>query len=520
MSGISAPGEIEDPHLTEKFSGSVPRSDGAKLKLVLVAVASVLFLASLGQTVVTTALPIIVGELGGLDQITWVITAYLLAATVGAPVFGKLGDLFGRKAILQVGIGVFLAGSLICALSPNLWMLVAGRFVQGLGGGGLIVVSMATVADVVPPRQRGRYQGLLGAVFGLSTVIGPLAGGFIVQHVHWSWMFLANLPLGLVALVILVAVLDTPAPRRRAAIDYSGAALLTAFLSLAVVIASIGGNPLPWTDPGMLILVLAAISALGAFVFAESRAAEPILPLPLFRVNNFVVSNIVGLITGVAMFGTITFIPMFMQVVKGLSPAASGLFIFPMMLGMIFASAMAGQIMSRTGRYRMLPVWSTLLLAAAMWLLSGIGPGTPNWRLAVYVALAGLGIGPVMGVGVTAIQNAVPQAMVGVGTASANMFRLIGGSLGTALFGAIFAHGLARDLGTTLAGTGPRSLSAQQIAAMDPALRLQVTEAIAQALQPVFVIGAAMACLASFVALMIVELPLSDHMPDPRQPAQ
>lgn len=485
------------------------------------AIACVLFLASLGQTVVTTALPIIVGDLGGLDQIAWVITAYLAAATVAAPVFGKLGDLYGRKRILQLGIGVFLVGSLISAMSPNIWTLVAGRFVQGVGGGGLIVVSMATIADVVPPRQRGKYQGLMGAVFGVSTVVGPLAGGFMVQHLDWSWMFLANIPLGLLAFAVLTAVLDGLPPHRKPVLDYAGAVLLMVSLSLAVIIASTGGDLVPWTSPAMWALIAALVAAFGAFIVAERRAAEPILPLELFRVNNFVVSNTVGLITGVAMFGTITFLPMFMQVVKGLSPAMSGMFIFPMMLGMISASATAGQIMSRTGRYKMLPVYSTMLLAVAMGLMASLKPGTPNGLIAFYTAMAGIGIGPVMGVGVTAIQNAVPTNMVGVGTASANMFRLIGGSVGTAVFGAIFAHGLTRELGGVLGGANPRGLSAQAISGMDPATQARVAEGIAHALQPVFLIGAVMACLACLTALMMVELPLEDRMPEEApQPAE
>ena len=491
----------------------------ARLWLIFGAVASVLFLASLGQTVVAPALPIIVGDLGGLDQIAWVITAYLLAATVGAPVFGKLGDLYGRRRVLQAGIGVFLLGSVIAAAAPDIWALVAGRFAQGLGGGGLIVVSMATIADVVPPRQRGRYQGVMGGVFGLSTVVGPLAGGLVVQHLHWSWIFLANLPLGLVAFGIITAVLDTPPPRRRVSLDYPGAAMLAATLSLAVLIASTGGDPVPWTSPLMLALIAALAAAFAGFVAAERRAKEPILPLGLFRINNFVVSNAVGAIIGVSMFGTLTFVPMFMQVVKGMEPVASGLFIFPMMAGLIGASAMAGQMMTRTGRYRMLPVASTLLLALAMALLSTMAPATPNGLIALYLLLAGIGIGPVMGVSVTAIQNAVPPGMVGVGTASANMFRLIGGSVGTALFGAIFAHGLTRELGGALAGANPRGLTAQAIAAMDPALQARVAEGIAAALHPVFLIGAVLGCLASAIALAMTELPLSDRMPGAPQAA-
>jgi len=494
--------------------------DTTRLGLVFLAVCSVLFLASLGQTVVTTALPIIVGELGGLDQISWVITAYLLAATVGAPICGKLGDLFGRKAVLQGGIGVFLLGSLICAAAGDIWTLVAGRAVQGMGGGGLIVVSMATVADFVPPRQRGRYQGIMGAVFGLSTVVGPLAGGFIVQHFPWQGIFLINLPLGAIAFTILALVLQTPAPRGKARIDYFGAFFLTATLSLAVSIASFGGHLVPWTSATMVALVLGTVASLAAFIFSESRSQEPILPLKLFTINNFVVSNAVGFIVGTAMFGTITFVPMFMQVVKGMSPAESGLFIFPMMLGLISASAGAGQVMSRTGRYRMLPVLSTLLMAVAMTALALVDEATPNWIIAVIVAAAGIGIGPVMSVSVTAIQNAVPLSMMGVGTASANMFRLIGGSLGTALFGAIFAEGLTRELGDALGGVNPRGLSTQAISAMEAGLQETVIHGIAAALHPVFWIAAAMGCIASLVALLMTEHPLEDRLPEARTPAE
>ncbi len=500
----------------------VPQVSPGQLRLVFLAVAAVLFLASLGQTVVTAALPIIVGELGGLDRIAWVITAYLLAATVGAPVFGKLGDMFGRKVVMQAGIVVFLLGSVLAASAGSIWMLVVGRFVQGLGGGGLIVVSMATVADVVPPRQRGRYQGMLGAVFGLSTVVGPLAGGFVVQHMHWSWMFLLNLPLGGIAFAILTSVLAKRTPGPTLSLDYAGVALLTATLSGAVIVASLGGELLPWADPLTWGLIAASLAALAGFLAVERRAAAPVLPLQLFRINNFVVSNSVGVITGVAMFSTLTFVPMFMQVAKGLSPAASGLFVVPMMMGLIGASTLAGQIMSRTGRYRMLPVYSMALLSVAMGLMATVTPATPNWTVALYISLAGIGIGPVMGVGVTAIQNSVPSDMVGVGTASANMFRLIGGSIGTALLGAIFAHGLTREVGTipALAGIDPRALTAQQIAGMDPEMAAHVANGIGAALHPAYLIAAVLAAVGSLVSLMMQEHPLDDRMPGASTPAE
>ncbi|WP_428928162.1 MDR family MFS transporter [Marinibacterium sp. SX1] len=503
--------------MTDSIPSTPDQLEPRRLVAIFLAVSSVLFLASLGQTVVTTALPVILGDLGGMDQITWVITAYLMAATVSAPVFGKLGDLFGRKIVMQCGIGVFLAGSVLCALAPELWVLVAGRFVQGLGGGGLIVSSMATVADNVSPRERGRYQGILGSVFGLSTVVGPLAGGFIVQHWDWQWIFLINLPLGLAALTVLTLALDGTRRNTRVSIDYAGAASLTGVLSLTVLTASLGGSVLPWSSPLIIGLVVLVLLALALFIRIESRAQEPILPLQLFRINNFVVSNSVGLIIGVTMFGTITFVPFFMQVVKGMSPAASGLFVFPMMAGLIGASTLAGQVMARTGQYRMLPVASTALLALAMVSMALTHAHTPNWWIVVTMILVGLGIGPTMGVGVTAIQNAVPAHMIGIGTASANMFRLIGGSVGTAAFGAIFAAGLQSQLGNAIEGS-PRALTKEMIAAMDPAMQELVTQGIAAALHPVFWIACVLALLACAVSLMMIELPLQDRVPGQAQP--
>jgi len=511
--------QIKDYHVPAPTPSPTEGHESARIRLVILGAASVLFIASLGQTVVTTALPSILSDLGGLSQITWVITAYLMAATVGSPVCGKLGDLFGRKAVLQVGIGVFLLGSLICALAPSLWVLVAGRAVQGLGGGGLIVVSMAAVADAVPPRQRGRYQGMLGSVFGVSTVIGPLAGGFIVQHAPWQWLFLMNLPLGLAALVTLTICLPSAGPRGKPSIDFLGAGSLALVLSLAVITASLGGSTFAWTSPEMMGLLAAVLLALVLFIFIETRAAEPILPLRLFRINNFVVSNTVGLIVGTAMFGTITFVPFFMQVVKGMSPALSGMFTFPMMLGIIASSFAAGQTMMRTGHYRLLPVFSTLLLMLAMASLALATGETPNWRIALSMVLAGVGIGPVMGVSVAAIQNAVPFNMVGIGTASANMFRLIGGSIGTAIFGAIFATGLSRQLGGALGGMNPRALSNEMIAAMEPGLRETVTHGIAMALHPVFWIAAGMAVIACLISLLMVERPLDARVPLPKETA-
>ena len=302
--------------------------------LVIGSVAATLLLASLGQTIVSTALPTIVSELGGLDHLSWVVIAYLLSSTVVAPIYGKLGDLYGRKAVLQVAILVFLAGAGLSAVSTSMTFLIAARAVQGLGGGGLMVIAMTVVADVIPPRQRGKVQGVFGGVFGVSTVVGPLLGGFIVEHLSWHWIFLVNLPVGLAAMAVIAAALPARADRVEHSIDVAGFALLTGALSAIVLYTSLGGNTFGWTEPFMLAMLVAAPVLLALFVWVESRAAEPVLPLGLFRNNTFVVVNAVGFIVGLAMFGSITFLPLYLQVAKGVSPTHSGLQLLPMMIGL------------------------------------------------------------------------------------------------------------------------------------------------------------------------------------------
>lgn len=502
---------------TEGFDATVAIGDDApRVRIALLAVSVTLLFASLGQTIVTTAIPIMVADLGGMDHLTWVITAYLLASTVGAPVAGKLGDLYGRKVVIQGGIVVFLIGATLGGLAQSMGMLIAGRAVQGLGGGGLIVVSMAAVADLLPPRQRGKAQGLLGAVFGVSTVIGPLVGGFLVETLSWHWIFFANFPIGLAALVVLGFALPPRTRNGRQPLDVSGAFLLATVLSSAVLLSNLGGSVLPWTSLGPWLLLAVGLAAVGGFVVAERRAAEPILPLPLFRNNTFLVVNSVGFMVGVAMFGTITFMPVFLQVAKGVSPTVSGLFLTPMMAGLISASFGAGQIMSRTGHYKWLPVLSTALLAVSLLVLATLNSHSSLWLVAAAMVGVGLGLGPVFSVGVAAIQNAVPVSMLGVGTASANMFRLIGGSVGTAAFGALFSAGLARNLeGTLPAGGGFRSMSPEMLAGLEPAVREAVLAGFTQSLHPIFLIAAAIAVVASLISLRLEELPFEGR-PAPR----
>jgi EmrB/QacA subfamily drug resistance transporter len=481
----------------------------AVIRLILAAVAATLLFASLGQTIVSTALPIMVADLGGMDHITWVITAYLLASTIAAPMAGKLGDMYGRKMVLQGGILVFTVGAILCGLAPSMNLVILGRSIQGFGAGSLIVTSMATVGDLLPPRQRGMAQGLMGAAFGVSTVIGPLLGGFIVQHATWHWIFFVNLPVGALAFVVLGAALPRRMDRTPRKVDYAGAALLASLLASVVLLPNTA-TAFGWDSAAVLGLGVVGVMALVGFVMVETRAEEPILPMGLFRNNAFVVVNTVGFLVGMGMFGTITFLPLFLQVVKGVSPTASGLFLVPMMGGLILASTGAGRIMSKTGRYKIMPTLSTGLLALAMLGMTQLDQDTPLWVLGVNMAMIGLGLGPVFSVGVTAIQNAIPMSLLGVGTASANMFRLIGGALGTAFFGAVFSAGLASRLAGFLPeGAGMRSLGAEMVRALPLEQQMRVIEGFSAALHPVFWIAACAAVLACLMSTRLRELPLT-----------
>lgn len=491
----------------------VPDPGEPRLRIILVAVASTLFLASLGNTVVATALPRIVSDLGGLDYITWVVTAFLLASTIGAPISGKLGDMYGRKVILQIAIGIFLAGSAICGLAQNMPMLVAGRLVQGYGGGSLIVVSMACVADVLPPRQRGKAQGALSGVFGLSTVLGPLVGGYIVGSVGWHWIFWLNFPVGLAAFLVLSFALESPAPTGKHKIDFFGAFLLATLLSCAVLVANLGGSVLPWDSAPMLSLLALAPVILLAFVLVERRASEPILPLTLFNIRNFQVANSMNFLIGMTMFGTIAFIPTYLQVVKHLEPARSGLFLLPMMLGLIGTSVLAGRFMSRTGRYKRLPTLSTALLGVAALLLSTVDPDTSLWMIALCLFMTGIGIGPTMSVSMAAIQSAIPQRDIGIGTASVNMFRLTGGAIGTSAFGGIFALGLANYVRPLLPGDTAQAITHDLIAGLEGALQAQVLQGFSDSITQIFVVTSALAFVACLISMRLEELPLGNSLP-------
>jgi EmrB/QacA subfamily drug resistance transporter len=456
-----------------------------------------LLLAALDGTIVATALPTIVGEMGGLGRLGWVVTSYLLAQTVVTPLYGKLGDLYGRKRVLQTAVVAFLLGSALCGLSRSLTQLIIFRFIQGLGGGGLMVTAQAVVGDIVPPRDRGRYQGLFGAVFGLASIAGPLIGGFFTTHLSWRWIFYVNLPLGGAALGVIAVALPATGRRARHSVDYVGAALLAAALSGAVLVTDLGGGVVGWRSPAMLALSGLTLAAFAGFLRAERRAAEPVLPLRLFRIADFSIASAIGFIVGFALFGATTYLPLFLQVSKGSSPTTSGLQMLPMMAGMLTTSIASGQIISRTARYRIFPRIGTALIAVGLVVLSRLTADTSVTAAMGAMLMLGLGLGCVMQVLVIASQNTVGYADLGVATSAATLARLVGGSLGTAALGAVFAAGLPPEFEGLVT---PASLSL-----LPPAERAEYAVAVAESLGTVFGVAAGVAAIGIVLAWVLPE---------------
>jgi EmrB/QacA subfamily drug resistance transporter len=476
-----------------------------------------MLLAALDQTIVGTAMPTIVGKLGGLEHYSWVITAYLLTSTASTPLYGKISDLYGRRPVLQFAITTFLIGSLLAGMSQEMWQLIATRAIQGIGAGGLMTLAFTIISDLVSPRERGKYQGLFGAVFGLSSVAGPLLGGYFAEH-NWRWIFYINLPLGIIALAMITAVLKVPHVRRDHKIDYLGAALMVTGVSMLLLALSWGGNEYAWSSGTILGLGAAGTILSVLFVVWEARASEPILPLRLFRSRSFSLANIGSFIMGIAMFGAILYIPLYLQIVKGHSPTASGLLMLPLMVGVIGASVGSGRLISSIGRYKWVMVVGSVIMTVGLLTNARLERDTSMLEASVYMVLVGVGLGLVMQPLVLAVQNGLSLHDMGAGTSAVTFFRSLGGSFGVATLGAVFNDRLTHWMAQLMPG-GPAPAGGNllgdpaQILALPEPIRIAIQESFVRSLHTVFLVAAMVAVLAIVVTTAMPNGKL--HGPDP-----
>ncbi|MET8679248.1 MDR family MFS transporter [Streptomyces sp. NPDC004647] len=494
----------------EAPEGRKPRS----IRVVLFALMIAILLAMLDNMIVGTAMPTIVGELGGLEHLSWVVTAYTLATAASTPIWGKLGDMYGRKGIFLTSIVIFLAGSVLSGMAGTMGQLIGFRAIQGLGAGGLMVGVMAIIGELIPPRERGRYQGMMVSVMAVATIGGPLVGGTVTDHLGWRWSFYLNLPLGVVAFAMVTAVLHLPKKKAEGRIDYLGAALLTVGITSLVLITTWGGSEYPWVSAEIVGLGGTAVAAILAFLVVERRVAQPVLPLHIFRNRNFTLITVVGFLAGFVMFGAIIFLPLFQQTVQGASATNSGLLLLPMLLAMTVVSLFAGRATTKTGKYKIYPIVGGALMTLGLFLLAQMDTETSRLTSGVYMAVLGAGMGFLMQITMLVAQNSVEMKDMGVGSSSATLFRTLGGSFGVAIFGAIFNNQVSATMSARAgehgaqATAGTAQLDPKSLAQLPAGIKDAYLHAVANGTQHIFLWGAAISVIAVAAAWFVEEVPL------------
>ncbi|GGX37147.1 MFS transporter [Streptomyces malachitofuscus] len=515
------PGEWEP--MAETGAAGAAGTDGGKqprsVRVVLLALMIAMMLAMLDNMIIGTAMPTIVGELGGLEHLSWVVTAYTLATAASTPVWGKLGDMYGRKATFMTSIVIFLIGSALSGMAQNMGELIGFRAVQGLGAGGLMVGVMAIIGDLIPPRERGKYQGMMAAVMALAMIGGPLVGGTITDNWGWRWAFYINLPLGAVALAAVGAVLHLPKKRAKAGIDYLGVALLTVGITAVVLVTTWGGTEYAWTSARIMELTGLGVASLVGFVFWQTRAAEPVVPLHIFRSRNFTLMSLIGFITGFVMFGATLFLPLYQQAVQGASATNSGLLLLPMLAAMLVTSMVAGRVTTNTGRYKVFPVLGSALMIVGLYLLSTMDTGTSRLTSGVFMAVVGLGMGCLMQITMLVAQNSVEMKDMGVASSSTTLFRTLGSSFGVAIMGALF-NSRVQDVMSERAGAlGSKvteqsaQLDAESLATLPEAAREAYQYAVSSGTHSAFLLGSVIAVLSLAAAVFVKEVPLKGEGP-------
>lgn len=504
---------------TAPDAGPTTRDAGMKRQVLLVfaGLMVTMLLASLDQTIFSTALPTIVGQLHGVNEMLWVTTAYILASTIMLPVYGKLGDLIGRKGLFIGAIAIFIVGSIVGGMATDMTTLIIGRAVQGLGGGGLMLLSQAIIADVVPARERGRYMGIMGGVFALSSVAGPLLGGYFTDGPGWRWGLWMNVPLGILAIASAVFFLRLPKNTKgKPTIDYTGMGLLAIASTCLVLVTTWGGTTYDWDSATIILLIAGAVVAAVAFVMVERRAAEPIMPLHLFKERNFNLTTVAGLIIGIAMFGALAYLPTYLQMVTGVNATQAGLLLIPLMAALLVTSIGSGQLVSKTGRYKWMPIVGTLVTALALFLLSTMTATMAVWVICAYLAVMGLGLGLCMQILILIVQNTFPNSQVGTATASNNYFRQIGASIGSAIVGSLFVANLKNLLadrlpnsGSAAAGGNSNSFTPEVVQHLPGAVRDIIVGAYNDALTPVFLYMVPLMLIATLLLVFIKEKPLA-----------